>query len=362
MHSVRVELGTRSYEIRIGQGVIAQLGLWLKETQCAGDPFIITNRLVSRRARSRVERPLLDAGYHPHFHLIPDSEQSKSFLQARICLRDLARFDYRRKTFIIALGGGVVGDLAGFVASIYKRGIPYVQVPTTLLAQVDSAIGGKTAVDLPEGKNLIGAFYQPKLVVSDVSFISTLGLRQVRAGLAEVIKYAAIKDARLFEWLEGNLDKLLSLDNGALEYAVRACSAIKAELVSLDERDETGVRMLLNFGHTIGHAIEAAGKYRRYTHGEAVALGMLAAARMSERLSLTDEGTVSRLGALLRRAGLPASVRGVSPKGIFDAHYRDKKFIGGRNRFVLLRSIGRAQVTDDIPLDVIKQTVENLFI
>lgn len=360
-HSVRVNLAARSYDIRVGRGIITHLGDWLKETACGKDPFIVTNHAILGLCREKVEESLRKAGFNAFFHVIPDSETSKSLSGAEVSLRSLARFDTQKETFVIALGGGVVGDLAGFIASIYKRGIPYVQVPTTLLAQVDSAIGGKTGVDLPEGKNLVGSFYQPRLVVSDTSFISTLEARQVRSGLAEVIKYAAISDAELFEWIEQHLHKVLALEPEALERVVLACSRMKAKLVSKDERDVLGERMLLNFGHTIGHAIEAAGKYRLHNHGEAIALGMLVAADISARVSLVDSSVGGRLKELLVRVGLPVVARGISSKHVLDAHYRDKKFIGERNRFVLLGAIGKAQVQENIPLDIVTQSLKIIF-
>lgn len=361
MQSVRVNLGNRSYEIRVGSGILSRLGEWCRASGLDGDPFLISNPTVMRCCREPVDVSLRAAGYKPHYHAVPDTERSKSLAVTRSSLRKLARFDFRKKTFIIALGGGVVGDLAGFVASVYKRGIPYVQVPTTLLAQVDSAIGGKTAVDLPEGKNLVGSFYQPKLVVSDVACIATLEERQVRAGLAEVIKYAAVFDASFFSWLEENIGRLLNRDQESLGYAVEISSAIKAQVVSADERDETGRRMLLNFGHTIGHAIEAAGRYRRYNHGEAIALGMLVACEISARVLKADGAVGARLKELIRRAGLPLEARGISSERVLQAHYRDKKFIGERNRFVLLRSVGRADVQEDIPLDIVTQSLKVIF-
>jgi 3-dehydroquinate synthase len=255
----------------------------------------------------------------------------------------------------------VIGDLGGFVASIYKRGIPYIQIPTTLLAQVDSSIGGKTAVDLSEGKNLVGAFYQPRLVFSDVKFIASLDERQMRSGLAEVIKYAAIKDRKLFGYLELNYKNILRRKISALEHIVQCCSAIKAGIVSVDEREERGLRTMLNFGHTVGHAIEAAARYKGYTHGEAIALGMLVACDISNRLDYLNTASCARIESLICNSGLPVKVRGVVMRDIISAHYRDKKFIGSRNRFVLLEAIGRAKIVQNVPLKVITASLKERF-
>jgi 3-dehydroquinate synthase len=259
---------------------------------------------------------------------------------------------------VIAFGGGVIGDLAGFVASIYKRGIPYIQVPTTLLAQVDSSIGGKTAVDLAEAKNMVGAFYQPRLVLSDIGLLATLDLRQARAGLAEVIKYGLIKDKKLFHYLEKNYDKIIRRQQGALEFVVWRSSYIKARIVGQDEKEEKGLRTILNFGHTLGHALEAAGGYRRYNHGEAVAIGILLACALSRRLLLLDSSSCIRVEDLIKAVGLPVRIKNIPLNKIISAHYRDKKFIGARNRFVLLGGIGRAVVKQNIPLAAIKAVLK----
>jgi 3-dehydroquinate synthase len=248
--------------------------------------------------------------------------------------------------------------VAGFVASIYKRGIPYIQIPTTLLAQVDSAIGGKTAVDLAEGKNLVGAFYQPRLVFSDVTFLKTLSLKQIQAGLAEVIKYAIIKDPQLFSYLENNLGDCLALKTAPLEFIVKRCSCLKAKIVEQDEREEKGVRTILNFGHTIGHAIESAADYKRYNHGQAVALGMLVACQMSQNLGFIQDDILARIEKLIKATGLPTKINKISLAKILKAHYRDKKFIGKKNRFVLIQDIGKAKVVQDIPLRLIREAIK----
>jgi 3-dehydroquinate synthase len=223
-----------------------------------------------------------------------------------------------------------------------------------LLAQVDSSIGGKTAVDLSQGKNLVGTFYQPKLVFSDVALLKTLNLRQVKTGLAEIIKYGIIKDPQLFNYLEKNYKEILALKSSVLEFIVSRCSDIKAKIIQQDEREEKGIRTILNFGHTIGHAIEASGNYKRYNHGEAVALGMLVASDISNLLGLLDIKTAQRIENLIEKAGLPTEIKRITFSDIIKAHYRDKKFIGRKNRFVLIKDIGETELTENIPLQIIK--------
>jgi 3-dehydroquinate synthase len=260
--------------------------------------------------------------------------------------------------FIVALGGGVVGDLAGFVSSIFKRGIPYIQVPTTLLAQVDSAIGGKTAVDLTYAKNMAGAFYQPRMVISDVGLLKSLPDRQIRSGLAEVIKYGVIADGSLFAYIEENLDRILRLEPCALEYAIASCSRIKARIVESDERDTGLRRIVLNYGHTIGHAIESAASYSRlYTHGEAVAIGMVVAADIAREIGMLKPSDAERIESLIARAGLPTSIRSIKSGRILRSHLNDKKFTLGVNRFVLPRSIGSAAVVRNVPYKVVGDAI-----
>jgi 3-dehydroquinate synthase len=264
----------------------------------------------------------------------------------------------KKRPFIAVVGGGVAGDLGGFVASVYKRGVPYVQIPTTLLAQVDSSIGGKTAIDLPAAKNLIGAFYQPRLVLSDVSVLKSLPRREVTSGLAEIIKYGVIKDRQLFCRVEDGLGDLLSLNEKTLEGIISRCGSIKAGIVERDEFDRKGCRAILNYGHTIGHAIEAASGYGgRYSHGEAVALGMLVANAIAVKIGLLKEADADRIGSLIARAGLPTAIRGLSPKVIYESHLHDKKFEGRKNRFILPVSIGRVRVVEGVRRDVIEASI-----
>ncbi|MCG8431764.1 MAG: 3-dehydroquinate synthase [Candidatus Omnitrophica bacterium] len=361
MHSVDLKLKERSYPIYIGSGILPRLGSFLNHLKLPGDVFVITNAWIRRRYGRALQKTLRSSGRSVHFALVADSEKSKSLHTASAVLKTLGRWSGGKDPLVIAFGGGVVGDLAGFIASVFKRGIPYVHLPTSLLAQVDSAIGGKTAVDLPQGKNLVGAFYQPRLVVSDTDFIRTLKTRQIQAGLAEIIKYACIRDASFFRYLSLRHEDVFTLKPAVLEHIVCRCSSIKARLVSLDEREKKGLRTLLNFGHTIGHAIEAAGGYQAYNHGEAVALGMLAAAGISTRLKMLSGSRSEQIASLIAEVGLPVKIQGLSLKKIISSHYHDKKFIARRNRFVLLDRIGKARVVTDVPLKIIQDAVDQLL-
>ena len=357
MKTVKVELKKRSYNIVIGCGISSLLGRQIRVLGLGTDAFIITNSLVKNKFGRVLENALKASGISSRFRIIPDTEKSKSVETAAAVIKDLAVFDKGRKVFIIAFGGGVVGDLSGFVASIYKRGIPYIQIPTTLLAQVDSAIGGKTAIDLSTGKNLVGAFYQPRLVFSDVKFLRTLSPRQLKSGLAEVIKYGIIKDRELFSFLEENYKDILKMKQALLEFIVARCSKIKADIVSKDEREEKGLRTILNFGHTVGHAIETAAKFESYNHGEAIAIGMLVAGDISVSLGLIDKITFGRIEKVISKIGLPLEINNIKLESIINAHYADKKFIGKRNRFVLTSGIGKAIIVENISLKIIKEAL-----
>jgi 3-dehydroquinate synthase len=361
MHNQRVNLGKRSYRIIIGSGILNQLGAYLKKLDIGTDAFIITNSFLKNKYGAKLLRVLSVHGFNCHFKLVADSEKSKSIATASLVIKELARFDQKKKVFIIAFGGGVVGDLAGFVASVYKRGINYVQIPTTLLAQVDSAIGGKTAVDLDLGKNLVGAFYQPRLVFSEVSFLKSLDMTQLRCGMAEVIKYAVIKDRKLFNFLENKYPLILRKNPAALETIIYACSRIKAKIVTHDEKEVSGLRSILNFGHTIGHAIEAASGYKGYNHGQAVSLGMLVAVDLSKKLGLIDLNSALRIRSLIKLYGLPLRLKGVKVDRIIRAHYHDKKFSGKENKFVLTGGIGKPRIVRNIKLDLIKEAIYELI-
>ncbi|MFH1888908.1 MAG: 3-dehydroquinate synthase [Candidatus Omnitrophota bacterium] len=357
MRTLKLDLNKRSYNIIIGAGILGGLGRQIRRLDIGSDAYVITNPFIRNKYGPLLDRTLTASGFTVKFRNIPDTEKSKSMEVASSVINDITCYDKKKDIFIVAFGGGVIGDLSGFIASIYKRGIPYIQVPTTLLAQVDSAIGGKTAVDLSRGKNLVGAFYQPRLVYSDVRVIRTLDKRQVRSGLAEIIKYGIIKDPRLFGYLEKKYRDILNLNPAALEFTVMRSSRIKALVVRQDERETKGVRTILNFGHTIGHAIEAAAGFKSYTHGEAVALGMLVASDISRELNLSDAATVKRIEGLIRSAGLPTTIKGVSVGRIIKMHYRDKKFSGPENKFVLVERIGRIKIVKNVPLEAIRRAL-----
>ncbi len=361
MHKQKVNLGKRSYQIVIGLGILYQLGVYLKKLDIGSDVFIITNAFLKNKYGTKLLEVLSNGGFNCHFKLVADSEKSKSIETASLVIKELAKFDQKKKVFIIAFGGGVVGDLAGFVASVYKRGISYVQIPTTLLAQVDSAIGGKTAVDLDLGKNLVGAFYQPRLVFTEINFLKSLDVMQFRCGMAEVIKYAVIKDQKLFSFLENNYQKIIRKNPVSLEVIINACSRIKAGIVARDEKETTGLRSILNFGHTIGHAIEAAGGYESYNHGQAISLGMQAAVDLSSKLGLIEAKLALRIRNLIKLYGLPMKIKGVAVAKIIRAHYHDKKFSGKENKFVLIGGIGKPMILRNIKLDLIKEVIRGLI-
>jgi 3-dehydroquinate synthase len=353
MRTLRVELGERSYPVHIGPGLLARADLLaphLEDRRVA----IVTNETVAPLYLARV-RKLLSA-HRPIDVILPDGEQHKTLgVLARI-FDSLIEAHCDRRTVLIALGGGVVGDMTGFAAACYQRGIPFVQVPTTLLAQVDSSVGGKTAVNHPLGKNMIGAFYQPRAVVIDTDTLSTLPERELRAGAAEVIKYGIIQDGEFFGWLESNLARMLARDNEALTYAIERSCRIKADVVARDER-ENDLRAILNFGHTFGHAIETALAYSGRLHGEAVATGMVMAADLSRRLSWLTKDDDIRVKTLIAAADLPTRVRDIDPKRLRELMAVDKKSENGKLRLVLLKRIGEAVVTGDFPAALLEETL-----
>ncbi len=341
---VAIELGSRSYDIVIG-AAIASLPTIYDALPRSATALIVTNTTVGPLYVQRLQQAL--KGLHHQIHVVelPDGEQFKDWQHLNLIFDALLTHGCDRKTVLYALGGGVVGDMTGFAAASYMRGVPFVQVPTTLLAQVDSSVGGKTAINHPMGKNMIGAFYQPQLVVCDLSTLDTLPEREMSAGLAEIIKYGPIADMAFMDWLEGSIEALRARDPAALAHAVRRSCEIKAQVVGLDER-ESGLRAILNFGHTFGHAIEAGMGYGNWLHGEGVGAGMVMAAELSHRLGLVDAAFVQRLRALIVRAGLP--VRGPvidaeDNAGRYLAWMRgDKKSEAGEIRFVLIDGPGRA--------------------
>ena len=344
MHSVTVSLGSRSYPIHVGAGLIGRLGEYCAPLRLGANCAVISDSNVAPLYAKPVLASLKTAGFEPLLFSVPAGEKSKSLEQLESIYDRLAEKRLERASFIVALGGGVVGDLAGFVAATYLRGIHFVQVPTSLLAQVDSSVGGKVGINLKSGKNLVGAFHQPRLVLCDLATLDSLPEREFRSGLAEVIKYGIIRDAALFATLERELPKVLERDRDMLAQIVARCCEIKAEVVAQDET-EGGLRAILNFGHTVGHAIEAICGYGKYLHGEAISIGQAAAARLSvERAGLPPQ-EAEQIENLLAQAGLPTAIKLSASQGLrlLEAMRLDKKVRGGEITFVLARRIGQVQ-------------------
>jgi 3-dehydroquinate synthase len=358
MRAVQVPLGDRSYSILIGPGLLARLGTECQRLTVGRRCAILSDRHVASRYAKTVERALRNSGFDPVLVTVPAGESAKSLRTTQRCYNALAAHRLERRSFLIALGGGVVGDLAGFVAATYLRGIPFVQVPTTLLAQVDSSVGGKVGVNLKAGKNLVGAFYQPRLVLCDLETLSTLPVRELRAGLAEVIKYGIIYDAALFQRLERDLPRLLQLEVEPLAEVIARCCEIKAEVVGQDEK-EGGLRAILNFGHTIGHAIENSVGYGTYLHGEAISIGQVAAAQLSRELTGLSPSDVRRIRELFQRAGLPTQLT-LTPAQrakLFAAMTLDKKVVQGEIQFVLAEAIGKVVCGQKVPRPLLERVL-----
>lgn len=359
MRKVRVPLGDRSYTILIGPGLLARLGADCRKLGLGRRCAIITDDHVAAHFARPTADSLRDAGFDGAVVSFKAGESSKSLRTLSDCHDQLAGQKLERKSFIVALGGGVAGDLAGFVAATYLRGIDFVQVPTTLLAQVDSSVGGKTGVNLKTGKNLVGAFYQPRLVVCDLDTLKTLPDREFRSGFAEIIKYGIIYDARFFAWLEKNLPALLKRDAKALTHAIARSCEIKAAVVGEDEK-EGGLRAILNFGHTIGHAIEAISSYNKFLHGEAISIGQIAAARLSNRLTGLSAPDLERIKNLFQNAGLPVSLKLTRPRRekLLEAMKLDKKVRDGQIKFVLAERIGKARWGVNVPHKLIHEILD----
>ncbi|MGE5104377.1 MAG: 3-dehydroquinate synthase [Betaproteobacteria bacterium] len=349
MKTLSVGLGERAYPIHIGEGILTNAGE-LVGFPAGARAVIVTNAIVAAHHLGPLKASLRDRDVDAEVVFLPDGEVHKNLHTLEDLLTRLLESRAERSTTLIALGGGVVGDIAGFAAAIYQRGIPFVQVPTTLLAQVDSSVGGKTGVNHSLGKNMIGAFWQPRAVLIDTRVLTTLPARELSAGLAEVIKYGSIRDREFFAWLEGNMAALLAKDAAALTHAIHRSCTIKAEIVAADER-EAGERALLNFGHTFGHAIEAAQGYGEWLHGEAVAAGMVCAARLSERACGLEGRDTQRLAALIAAAQLPVAPPSITLERWFELMHRDKKVQAGALRFVLLQRLGHAVVQGDVARD-----------
>lgn len=356
----RVHLGDRSYTILIGSKILQRTGELCKEVLPPQNCVIVGDSNTLPLFGKECESSLAQAGYQARSWQFPAGESSKNLNSLGRLFDFLVESKLERKSFLIALGGGVVGDLTGFAAATYMRGIPFVQIPTTLLSQVDSSVGGKTAVNLPGGKNLVGAFYQPKLVLCDMNLLSSLPRKELSSGLSEVIKYGVILDSEFFRWLEVHLQDILNLDAELMAEAVRRCCELKAAVTSDDER-ESGRRAILNFGHTLAHAIEQVYHYGTYSHGEAVAVGQLVACRLSETLLGFPRAETERIANLLKIANLPVSVPAEDVQATIDqlilATRRDKKTLAGDPKFVLAEKIGKVVFGYSVPQKLLRETL-----
>lgn len=342
-NTVRVSLGNRSYEIVIRANGISHLGKYLFDLGFTGKVGVVTNQTVSDLYGKRVFKSLRAAGFQPHMILIPNGERAKTIRWVSQILDELVRSHFERGSVLVALGGGVIGDVTGFAAAIYLRGISFVQVATTLVAQVDSSVGGKTGINHHLGKNLIGAFYQPCLVLLDTEALLTLPKREWVAGLAEVIKYGMIADGKFFSYLEDHMTEVLRREASAVQYMVKRCCEIKASVVAADER-EAGWRRVLNYGHTIGHALESLGQYRKFIHGEAVGVGMVCEADLARVLGYCSGQLVKRQFELIQRVGLPVDLPSMKFGDLWSAILYDKKVVGGKVNCVVPRAVGKVEI------------------
>ncbi|MBE6084067.1 MAG: 3-dehydroquinate synthase [Selenomonas ruminantium] len=356
MRKVRVDLGEKSYDIVIGYGIEQEIKDFVGSAGYSAKALLITDTHVGPLYGKKVQELLSEAGLTVTMVQIPAGESSKNLTVANEVFTRAIELGLDRKSPIFALGGGVVGDLAGFVAATYMRGVPFVQLPTSLLAQVDSSVGGKVAVNHELGKNLIGAFYQPQAVFMELNCMKTLPPREIYTGLGEIIKYGIIYDADFFAFLEANKEQVLALEPEALVHMIARSCEIKAAVVSEDEK-EAGLRRILNFGHTIGHAIEKETEYVRYNHGEAVATGMIGAAHISRQLGLIDDETFDRVKKLVAAYKLPLQAGGVTVDGMYGDIFHDKKTVGGKVTWVLMEKIGQVICRNDVSADVVKQAM-----
>ncbi|MEA3485273.1 MAG: 3-dehydroquinate synthase [Candidatus Aerophobetes bacterium] len=360
MEVINVNLDPRSYPVYIG-GELKDIGEAARQFFIGGKLLIISNERIFSLYGEMVRDSLEESGFDVYLAKIPEGERYKCLSRASKLYNQCLEFKLDRGSTILALGGGVIGDLAGFVASTFLRGINFVIVPTTLLAQVDASVGGKAAVNLPQGKNLIGSFYQPKFVYIDLSVLKTLPSREIRGGLAEVVKYGMISDKKLFSYLEKNVEEIKALSNEVFRFIVSQSVKIKTTIVEQDEREEKGKRRVLNFGHTIGHAIEAATKYRRYKHGEAVAIGMVAAASIAVKMDFFPMKSFIRLRNLLKKLNLPTLLtEEVNMEELCNALYLDKKMRDGKLHFVLPEDIGSVFLTEKVPSSLVKKVLQEL--
>jgi 3-dehydroquinate synthase len=359
METVDINLGERSYHVLIGTDWLARIGASLRPLIKHERIVVVSDRRVAELYANVLLEGLCAAGYLADLFIIPDGETAKTLDTVSHIYDFLIRDNYSRESTLVALGGGVVGDITGFAAATYMRGIQYVQVPTTLLAMVDSSVGGKTGVNHPLAKNIIGAFHQPRLVCIDTRVLKTLDRREFRAGFAEVIKCGVICDEELFAYLEGNLQGIFGLEPEHLNRVVKTCCAIKGRVVEEDER-EAGLRAILNFGHTIGHALEALTNYNVYKHGEAIAIGMVAACRIAVRMGMFSEAEAGRVTELVLKANLPHRIAKLEAEDILEKLKKDKKVRDSKVRFVLPEKIGRVVIRDDVSRAVIQDVLNEM--
>ena len=359
MQTLNVSLGDRAYPIHIGSGLLTHADLILPHLK-RKNVAIVTNTTVAPLYLEKLAKPLREAGVSVLEIVLPDGEAYKNTATLNLIYDALLKNRCERSTTLIGLGGGVIGDLTGYAAATYLRGVPFIQAPTTLLSQVDSSVGGKTGINHPLGKNMIGAFYQPKLVLADIDTLQTLPPRELSAGVAEVIKYGLIRDADFFDWLEVNVSKLMALDEAVTMYAIYRSCQNKAEVVAADEH-ETGERALLNLGHTFGHAIENAMGYGVWLHGEAVAAGTMLAADLSQRMGWLSAEQLSRIHRLLSAANLPLNAPNIGTEKYLNLMANDKKVEGGKIRLVLQQGIGKAVITSDYDARKLQQTLEAII-
>ena len=354
MATVKVNLGAKSYEISIGENILSGVGEFIAAEKFTPKALIVTQENIFAAHGQALIDGLAAQGIACEIAFVPDGETSKSLREAEKLYTRAIEFGLDRKSVVIAFGGGVVGDLAGFVAATFLRGVNLIQIPTTLLAQVDSSVGGKTAVNHALGKNLIGAFHQPRAVFIDLSCLATLPEREILSGLGEVVKYGVISDEKFFAYLEDNAEKILACDLQTLAHVVKRSCEIKAEVVSADEH-EAGLRRILNFGHTLAHAVEEETHYQKYRHGEAVAIGMVGAARISCELGKTSEKNVARLENLLQRFKMVTRCTGLDADKLYRVTFRDKKTVGGVVNWVLMKDLGEVEICGDVSASVVKK-------
>ncbi|MEI6128024.1 MAG: 3-dehydroquinate synthase [Pseudomonadota bacterium] len=359
MESVRVELGDRSYEIIINEGVLSNSGHIISALPIQKKIAVITNSTIAPLYLSALRASLENASFEVSEIIIPDGEEHKNLAQMEKIYNALLALNSDRNSPVIALGGGVVGDMTGFAAATFLRGVPFIQIPTTLLSQVDSSVGGKTGVNLPGGKNMVGAFYQPRIVIIDPEVLTTLPERELMAGMAEIIKYAVIRDKNFFSYLYENVDSALHLHLSTISNIIKTCCAIKADITTKDET-EKGIRTSLNFGHTIGHAIETLTHYREYTHGEAVAIGMAAAAKLSSFLGYSSDAEYQQVKALITMYGLPTQLPLFSLDEYITSMLKDKKKTGDSIQMVLMQEIGNV-VLEKISIAKLQRAFKNAF-